>query len=153
MLAIWENGPDSHEPMAFDLQLNSSGDLDLRPSTITGAEAVAQNVRVRLTTHVGEWPQDAAVGLPYATWLGTKPVDLGSIVARIRRTVRETPGVVSVSGFTGSLSTAGVVTVTGSAVVEDGAVLDVQAPVVLTRLENAYPIVARIRNGPIVRAP
>lgn len=139
--------------MAFDLELNADGDIDLRPRTITGAEAVAQNLYVRLTTHLGEWPRDATVGLPYVTWLTTKPVDVDAIVARIRRTVRETPGVTSVSGWSGSLSPQGVVTVTGSAIVEDGAVLDVQAPVALTRLENAYPVVARIRNGPILRAP
>lgn len=139
--------------MAFDLELTSGGDIPLRPGTITGAEAVAQNVRVRLGTHLGEWPQDASVGLPYVTWLTTKPVDVDAITARIRRTVRETPGVISVNGWSGTLGADGTVTVTGSAVVEDGAVLDVQAPVALTRRSNAYPVVTRIRNGPIVRAP
>lgn len=139
--------------MAFDLALNLSGDLDLRPKTLTGAEAVRQNVEVRLSTHEGEWPLDSSVGLPYLTWLSTKPVDISAIVAAVRRVVRETPGVLSVSGWNGALSSAGVVSVSGSAVVEDGAVIDVQASTSLTRSANPYAVVTRIKTRPIVRAP
>lgn len=139
--------------MAFDLALNSSGDIDLRPGRVTGAEGVAQNVEIRLGTHLGEWPRDASVGLPYVTWLGTKPVDVDAIVAKFRSTVRTTPGVVSVSAWSGALGADGTVTVTGEAVVEDGDALQVQAAVNLTRSTNAYPVVTRIRVRPIVRAP
>lgn len=136
----------------MDLGLDSDGDLPLYGRSITGAELVAQRVRIRLTTHQGEDLRDATRGLPFVAWLTTKPVAVDAIVARVRREVRETEGIVSVSGWTGSLNrTTGALTVTGSAVTADGAQLTITATPTTTG-SNAYPVVT-LRSRPIVVAP
>lgn len=136
----------------MDLGLDTDGDLPLYGRPITGAEQVAQRVQIRLTTHLGEDPRDATMGLPIVAWLTTKPVPVEAIVARIRRVVRETGGVVSVSGWTGDLNrTTGALSVSGQAVVVDGATLDITATPVPTRGVNTYPAVT-IRGRAIVVA-
>lgn len=136
----------------MDLALDADGDLPLYGRPHTGAELVAQRVRIRLTTHLGEDLRDAGRGLPYVTWLTTKPVSVDAIVARVRREVRETDGVVSVSGWTGTLNrTTGALTVTGSAVTADGAHLEITATPTATG-GNTYPAVT-IRPRAIVVAP
>lgn len=137
----------------MDLGLDTDGDIPLYGRPITGAEQVAQRVRIRLGTYLGEDPRDASKGLPIVEWLTAKPVPVEAIVARIRREVRETGGVVSVSGWAGALDRdTGALTVSGRAVVVDGAILDITATPVAPREVNAYPAVF-VRPRAIVIAP
>lgn len=139
--------------MPMDLALDSAGDLPLYGRPLTGAEQVAQRVRIRLGTHQGEDLRDASVGLPYVTWLTTKPVPVAAIVARVRREVLGTGGVVSVSGWTGSLNrSTGALTVSGSAVVADGARLDITVVPPAAGAANTYPAIT-IRPRAILVAP
>lgn len=139
--------------MPMDLGLDSDGDLPLYGRPIMGAEQVAQRVRIRLSTHLGEDLRDASVGLPIVAWLTTKPVAVDAIVARVRREVLETGGVVSVSGWTGSLNrSTGALTVSGSAVVADGARLDITVQPPTATSGNTYPAIT-IRPRAIVVAP
>jgi hypothetical protein len=138
--------------MPIDLALDTDGDLPLYGRPHVGAELVAQRVYIRLTTHLGEGLRDATKGLPYVVWLTTKPVAVDAIVARVRREVRETVGVVSVSDWTGSLNrTTGLLTVTGNAVTADGTHLEIVATPTAVG-GNTYPAIT-IRPRAIVVAP
>lgn len=139
--------------MAIDLGLDDSGDLPLFARTISGAELVAQRIRVRLGTHRGEDPRDSSRGLPWVDWLQQRPPQVDSIVAAVRREVLATDGVVRVLNWTGSFSrTTGVITISGEAVVSSGRVIDVGVSSALDSAVNPYPAaVTAVR--PIVVAP
>ena len=47
---------------AYDIQLDSVGDLPDVGALLTGAELVAQRIQIRLLTWLGEWPLDKAEG-------------------------------------------------------------------------------------------
>lgn len=137
----------------MDLGLDSDGDIPLYGRPITGAEQVAQRVRIRLGTHLGEDPRDATRGLPYVSWLTTRPVPVTAIVARIRREVADTDGVISVAGWTGTLDRdTGALTISGSAVVVDNVQLRVVARPLTPAGPNSYPAVV-IQATPILAAP
>ena len=110
---------------SMDLGLDEDTDLPTYGRAISGADQVAQRVRVRLALHQGDDPRDQTRGLPYARWLATVPVSVDAIVARIRREVRETVGVLSVSDWVGTLGTDNVLTISGRAVVVDNVQLQV----------------------------
>lgn len=140
--------------MPFDLGLDSDGDLPLYGWRITGAELVAQRVKIRLGTHLGEDVRNGTVGLPYVEWLSRKPVPVEAIVARLRREVRETRGVLSVSEWTGSLNTSTrTLSITGKALVADGELLDITVRPVTSGAVNPYPATVLVRPRAIVVAP
>jgi hypothetical protein len=86
-----------------DLKLDATGDLDLTDnefSLVTGAEAVAQDVRSRLLFFLGEWFLDTRLGVD---WFGTvlvKNPNWPAIHAMFRKVIRETPGVREVTHLT-----------------------------------------------------
>lgn len=62
-----------------------------------GEAIIAQRVRVRLLTHLGDWPLDTTVGIDWQGFLGRKPVDLASMAAGIAVEVLGVPGVAQVN--------------------------------------------------------
>lgn len=103
--------------MPYDVQLEN-GDLPVRTEHISGIELVAQRVRIRLGTHRREWLFNPRVGLPFMRWRAQKPPPLGRIEARVRRTVRDTPGVREVRGVSAELD-GRTVRVTGRIIAEE----------------------------------
>ena len=47
---------------AYDIRLDSTGDLPDVGALLTGAELVAQRIRIRLLTWLGEWTLDKLAG-------------------------------------------------------------------------------------------
>ena len=81
--------------MAGNLALNSNHDIIIgRGATrIDGAAQVAQLVKCRLLTLLGEWKQDTSLGLPWFDAIFTKQVRPSDIEAAIANIIRGTAGV------------------------------------------------------------
>ena len=61
-----------------------------------GLEAIGQRVRIRMGTHVGDWPLDKTAGIDWTAILATKPLDLAGLAALLALEVLDTPGVLNV---------------------------------------------------------
>ena len=81
--------------MAGNLALDSNHDIIIgRGATrIDGAAQVAQLVKCRLLTLLGEWKQDTSLGLPWFDAIFTKQVRPSDIEAAIANIIRGTAGV------------------------------------------------------------
>lgn len=81
--------------MAGNLALDSNHDIIIgRGATrIDGAAQVAQLVKCRLLTLLGEWKQDTSIGLPWFDAIFTKQVRPSDIEAAIANIIRGTAGV------------------------------------------------------------
>lgn len=76
-----------------DLALDDDGDLEIPLRFTTGAEAVAQGLRIRLGMFRGEWFDDLDAGVPWFTEiLGQKFVQQ-RVVTTIGGVARAVPGV------------------------------------------------------------
>lgn len=71
----------------------STGDLQL----LTGIEAIAQHIRIRLQFFLGEWMLDTRLGIPYFQHVLIKNPKTAVVRGILRKAIQETPGVVSVS--------------------------------------------------------
>ena len=78
---------------AYDIRLDSTGDLPDVGALLTGAELVAQRIQIRLLTWLGEWPLDKSEGIDWRTATTTKPFPLDLVVTLLRREIDTTPGV------------------------------------------------------------
>lgn len=79
-----------------DLKLNTFGELDLSTDDlvfISGADAVAQHLKIRLRFVRGEWFLDQRVGIPYYSQIWVKNPNLAAIQSVFRRAIVTTPGV------------------------------------------------------------
>jgi len=79
-----------------DLALDNFGELDLSRDDlrfVTGADAVAQQLKIRLRFVKGEWFLDQRVGLPYRSQIWVKNPNLAAIQSVYRRAIATTPGV------------------------------------------------------------
>jgi hypothetical protein len=85
-----------------DLQLATDHDLDLAAGDlilVTGVDAIAQDLDIRLNTFKGEWFLDTRIGVPYfQEILGEKP-RLVALKGIFREAILLTPGVQSISDF------------------------------------------------------
>ncbi len=90
--------------MALDIALGSDLDLPLATRFIRGRDTVAQRVRIRLQQHLGDWVLDTSKGIPWATYLSTKPAPVAAIEASCRTEVEATPGVLAVQSVSSTLS-------------------------------------------------
>jgi hypothetical protein len=82
--------------------VNSSNDIFLlngKIATITGSEQVAQSVRTRLLTYLGEWFLDTTAGLPYFQRVFTKPANFILTEAAIKNEILRTEGVDKLLSF------------------------------------------------------
>ena len=81
--------------MAGNLALDSNHDIIIgRGATrIGGAEQIAQLVKCRLLTLLGEWKQDTSMGIPWFEGIFTKNVRPADIQLTIANIIRGTAGV------------------------------------------------------------
>ena len=81
--------------MAGNLALDSNHDIIIgRGATrIGGAEQIAQLVKCRLLTLLGEWKQDTSLGIPWFEGIFTKNVRPADIQLTIANIIRGTAGV------------------------------------------------------------
>jgi hypothetical protein len=80
-----------------DIKLNNDGDLDLTGnalSLVLDYPAIAQHLRIRLRTFLGEWFLDTRVGMPYFEEFFIKNPNKLILDTRIRECVLGTPGIV-----------------------------------------------------------
>ena len=86
-----------------DLKLDADGDLEIGPDgdliIITGIDAIAQHLRIRLQFFRGEWFLDTRLGIPYFEEVLIKSPDLNVVQSLLREAIRETPGVISITSF------------------------------------------------------
>jgi hypothetical protein len=79
-----------------DFALTTDGDLDISRDDIffvTGADAVAQHLKIRLRFVKGEWFLDQRVGIPYYSQIWVKNPNLAAIRSTYRNAILSTPGV------------------------------------------------------------
>lgn len=88
------------DPLTNDLAFDGRGNIAL----VSGAELVAQRLRYRLNTQLGEWSFDVRLGVDYRNTVMQKAPDLGAIRAAFIATIATTEGVVAVETFELSLS-------------------------------------------------
>lgn len=84
---------------APDILLDADGDLPVLPTHAAGIDIVMQRVRIRLSTHRGDWPLDTAEGLPYVEWLAQKPVLVQTVGALLKREIEAVAGVAKVTDW------------------------------------------------------
>ncbi len=87
-----------------DLKLNvQTGDLEIGPDgdliIVTGLDAIAQHLRIRLQFFRGEWFLDTRLGIPYYEEVLIKAPDLNVVQSLLREAIRETPGVIAINSF------------------------------------------------------
>ncbi len=92
---------------ARDLKLDTTGDLALESGDLVlvggstdaeNADAIAQHVRIRVRTFLGEWFLDESDGVPYhQRILGKKGVRPGVVQSELRKRIEGTPGVRAVT--------------------------------------------------------
>lgn len=88
---------------AIDAQNPTLGDLrvaDGKPVMVTGADAIAQEIRVRLRWWRGEHFLDLAAGVPYLQQILGKGVSEEAIRAVLREEIESVPGVGHVESIT-----------------------------------------------------
>lgn len=87
-----------------DLLLDDDGDLvvgtDLEFSR--GVQAVAQGVRIRLLTFLGEWFADLSIGVPYYRDILGQKFDQGRVHSAVRGAILSTPGVREITSLSAS---------------------------------------------------
>lgn len=85
-----------------DFKLDTFGELDLTTRDlqfVTGADAVAQHLKIRLRFIRGEWFLDQRIGIPYYSQIFVKSPNLAAVETIYRRAITETPGVESLDRF------------------------------------------------------
>ena len=91
------------DPTTNNLALTETGDLAL----VTGIDSIAQDLRHRCRTFVGEWFLALDAGLPWFTEiLGVKKLNLATVRALLRKLIDDTPGVKTIISLDVSLDTA-----------------------------------------------
>lgn len=84
----------------YDLKMTADGDLDcsrLDFQLVAGPERVAQQVRTRLRTFLGEWEFDLDAGTPWLQRIiGIKGVNLNDVENELRTQILSVFGVLAV---------------------------------------------------------
>ena len=83
---------DSENPIEGDLRLT-----DDQLTLVDGADAVSQHLRNRLRFFLGEWFLDRRLGFPFFRDVFIKNPNKRAVRAAFRRTIRDTPGIATVS--------------------------------------------------------
>lgn len=86
----------------MDLKLDSNNDIVLVNNEIVLVDeydAIAQHMRIRLRTFLGEWYLDERIGMPYFEEFLVKNPNKIVMQSRIREAMLETPGVISVDSL------------------------------------------------------
>lgn len=83
----------------MDIALDANGDIDLttrEPALVSGLDAIAQHLKIRLRFIKGEWHLDTREGVPYFEEIFEVGVDLRVIESIMRKVVLGTPGITSI---------------------------------------------------------
>lgn len=88
------------EPRSPDVLMDADGDLPAFTRHSSGLPIVAQRVRCRMETLLGDWPLDETEGIDWLQILGQKPVNLAGVAAVVAREASGVPGVASVQDLT-----------------------------------------------------
>lgn len=137
--------------MTIDVLLGE--DLDMPVRTVLGRalDVTAQQIRIRLNRHLGEWFADTRIGMPWMDWVATKPFPLVDASARIRQEIETTPGVVRVDdweeAFDGAARQA---QFSGTAIFEEGDLAFVISPFAGSTTHNRAPWVAIGAVGSVI---
>lgn len=83
----------------WDFALDSAGNMQ----TVTGREAIAQHVKIRLRFFRGEWALDTREGTPYWEQILIRGATETAVREVFRRVVAETPGIASVRNISLSI--------------------------------------------------
>lgn len=112
---------DGSNPDVDDLYLNSHGDLEW----VTGEDAIAQHIRIRLRFFKGEWFLNTGEGLPYFQEILQKGTSRARIEALFRKTITGTPGVSGLNAFSMQYDgTTRALTLTFEAQLDEGGTLE-----------------------------
>lgn len=107
----------------MDAKLDANDDLDVTTGDLvllTGAEAVAQELRIRFRFFLGEWFLDRRLGIPYYERILIKNPATNVVRSLLREVALETPGVLELQEFRTDFDNAARrLTVTLSARVDD----------------------------------
>lgn len=85
-----------------DLMLGDDGDLlvsGLDLSIIRGADAVRQNIQIKLKLWVSEWFLDTEFGTPYLESILGKQISLNAAVAALKQSILEVSDVNAITDF------------------------------------------------------
>lgn len=93
----------------------STQDLPVFTRMTSGLSFIAQRVRVRTLTHLGDWKLDKTAGMDWLSFLGgQKPADAEGLAASLAIEWAGTPGVVAVEDLSWDDATPGLVTVSAN---------------------------------------
>jgi hypothetical protein len=112
----------------MDLKLADNGDLDVTDNSmsfVSGREAIAQHIRIRLHFVLGEWFLDRKLGIPYFEQILVKSPNLVRVSNIFKEAIMETAGVSAITQFELRLDNpTNSMYVTFKAALDDGEILD-----------------------------
>lgn len=115
------------DPTTNDLVIEA-GDLKL----VTGPDAIAQDLNLRVALFKGEWPLDRRIGIDYRTILGGPRLPDAVLRALYDEVFRETAGVASVARIQLQFDRrTRTLTVIGTAVADDGTTIPVYRDIII----------------------
>lgn len=76
-----------------------SGDFSLGNPLLSGQDAIAENVRTRLSCWRGDCFFAALEGLDWASWLGSANPSKGDIAYSVEKVIRKSEGVIAVDNI------------------------------------------------------
>lgn len=83
--------------MTYDILLNAAHDVHLTPAgdlmLVSGAQRIAQQIKVTLLAFLGEWFLDVSFGVPYLEQITVKNPRLSVVQTVLRSKVAAVPGV------------------------------------------------------------
>lgn len=123
----------------MDIALDAFGDIDLSTGEarfVSGTDAIAQHLRVRFRTFLGEWFADRRIGVPWRQIVFVKNPNMKLVRALIREVAATTPGVGSVEDLRVTLGSDRVVDISFTA-----------------RAPNGEPIPFTFRESPLEVGP
>ncbi len=87
-----------------DIALNADGDLDITNAQLSLVEdapgepaAIAQELKIALAFHRGEWFLNVLVGVPYLSQVFVKNPALGALNVLFTRAILSVPGIVEIN--------------------------------------------------------
>lgn len=90
-------------------------DLPVFTRMTSGLSFIAQRVRVRTLTHLGDWKLDKSAGMDWLSFLnGQKPADAEGLAATLAIEWAGTPGVVAVEDLSWDDATPGTVNISAT---------------------------------------
>lgn len=88
------------DPITDNLALTASGDLAI----VRGVDSIAQALRQRLRTYLGEWYLNVDAGVPWSTQiLGVKNLNLSTVRSLLREQIKDIAGVLEITQLDVSL--------------------------------------------------